>query len=124
MLEACKKKTVGCCQELVDDKDAQARLRENYAQTVTVATSFDTGNLLLLNYLYIITYTLQKRKANITNSCNQFKYKVPQIDEIGNMNGSFDLCCETFKDLFKVGCTWLQGLQRRKMYPAKAYYWA
>jgi hypothetical protein len=71
--------------------------------------------------LYIIPDTLQKRKANNTNSCNQFKYKVPWIDEIGNRNGSFDLCCETFKDLFKVGCTRLQGLQRRKTDPNNSF---
>ena len=46
-------------------------------------------------------------------------FEVPRLDEIGDRDGSFVLCREVFMELFKVGHTQLQRLQRRKADPNK-----
>ena len=41
------------CQGLVNDKDAQDRLRTNYVELMTRSESNDIGNLLLLTYIIV-----------------------------------------------------------------------
>jgi hypothetical protein len=115
-LGQCAKKYRCTCQELVNDQDAQKRIRNNYVKTVKYAKNNDVGNLLLLN---CIVPSQQTRAELVEESTvrNRFKYQVPRIDEEGNSNGCFDLCRASFLALFNFGCWRLSALQKRKVHP-------
>jgi hypothetical protein len=116
-LQPCTKMTCSC-EDLVDDKDSQTRLRQNYVKTVKEAINNDAGNLLLLNYI-VPAHHLQSRKRKVTEkTCNRFTHEVPQIEATNeSRNGLIELCRDLFAALFKLGIDRMTQLQKRRMDP-------
>jgi hypothetical protein len=116
-LQPCKKTTCSC-EELVDDKDSQTPLQQNYIKTVKEATNNDAGNLLLLNYIFPASH-LNSRKRKVTEKMgNRFTYQVPRIEAANeSWNGSIELCRDSFAALFKLGMARMTQLQKRRIDP-------
>ena len=51
-LVSCNQKDC-CCQELLFDEDAQARIRTNYVELMTRSECNDIGNVLLMTYIIV-----------------------------------------------------------------------
>ena len=109
-LVSCNQKDC-CCQELVFDEDAQARIRTNYVELMTRSECNEIGNVLLMTYIIV-------KKLN--DFRKSYAYEVTFLNDTGEKTGSFSLCTKNFCALFGFGLSKLTILQKRKLDPHKS----